>query len=229
MTGAVRASLTAGQALLPQLVPGAHPERRDLNASLVQTGMLADWAQAIYAMAATWFRSVSSAASLGFQVGLDDPGWRWFRGLLPAALARCLKDRYIWQQQAHSGTTLDLAVLLGGWWRCCRSTLGTCRTSARRAGLYDAFGSGGGHDGAGGSLSAGAPASRCCLRFRVCVYLVFWLSQPVVVACRTGATKLDMVSAIVRQTRQIATPDRMRGRVSAVTVLFIGRPMKWAA
>lgn len=55
--------------------------------------------------------------------------------------------------------------------------------------------------------------------------LVFAYSQsfPLSVACLAVLGAADMVSVFTRQSLvQIATPDRMRGRVSAVSTLFIG-------
>jgi len=55
--------------------------------------------------------------------------------------------------------------------------------------------------------------------------VVFGLSRSVVlsVAALVGAGACDMVSVIVRHTLvQVATPDEMRGRVSAVNSVFIG-------
>jgi MFS family permease len=55
--------------------------------------------------------------------------------------------------------------------------------------------------------------------------IVFGLSRNVVVSLRAlvlvGAT--DMISVVVRSTMiQLATPDEMRGRVSAVNMIFVG-------
>jgi len=55
--------------------------------------------------------------------------------------------------------------------------------------------------------------------------LVFALSESFLlsVACLAVLGAADMVSVFTRQSLvQIATPDRMRGRVSAVSTLFIG-------
>ena len=54
--------------------------------------------------------------------------------------------------------------------------------------------------------------------------VVFGLSRslPLSLACLALAGSCDMVSVIVRQTLvQLATPDEMRGRVSAVNGVFI--------
>jgi len=71
---------------------------------------------------------------------------------------------------------------------------------------------------------AGVKMLACVFGFGVFIVVFglsrnLWLSLAALVL--TGA--LDMVSVIVRQTMvQVATPDRMRGRVSAVNSLFIG-------
>jgi MFS family permease len=64
----------------------------------------------------------------------------------------------------------------------------------------------------------------CICGFGVCT-IVFGLSHSIVLSLvalmLTGA--FDMVSVIVRSTLvQLTTPDEMRGRVSAVNMLFIG-------
>lgn len=71
---------------------------------------------------------------------------------------------------------------------------------------------------------AGTKLFTCVALFGVCtiafgVSRSFWLSLAVLAVL--GAA--DMVSVVVRQTLvQISTPDEMRGRVSAVNMLFIG-------
>jgi len=71
---------------------------------------------------------------------------------------------------------------------------------------------------------AGAIMLWCVAGFGVCT-VVFGLSRNV--ALSVGALLVlgacDMVSVVVRHTLvQIATPDEMRGRVSAVNMMFIG-------
>ena len=71
---------------------------------------------------------------------------------------------------------------------------------------------------------AGALMLWCVAGFGVFT-VVFGLSRNVVlsVAALVGAGACDMVSVIVRHTLvQVATPDEMRGRVSAVNSMFIG-------
>jgi MFS family permease len=71
---------------------------------------------------------------------------------------------------------------------------------------------------------AGVRMFVCVAAFGVCTILFalsrsFWLSMVVLVVL--GA--VDMVSVIIRGTLvQVSTPDEMRGRVSAVNMLFIG-------
>ena len=71
---------------------------------------------------------------------------------------------------------------------------------------------------------AGAAMLWCVAGFGVFT-IVFGLSRGSrAVALRAGsARRLRMVSVIVRHTMiQLATPDEMRGRVSAVNMVFIG-------
>jgi MFS family permease len=71
---------------------------------------------------------------------------------------------------------------------------------------------------------AGALMLWCVAGFGV-LTVVFGLSHNMVlsVAALVGAGACDMVSVIVRHTLvQVATPDEMRGRVSAVNSVFIG-------
>jgi predicted MFS family arabinose efflux permease len=72
--------------------------------------------------------------------------------------------------------------------------------------------------------NAGTAMLWCVAGFGLCT-IVFGLSRNLILSLAalalTGA--LDMVSIIVRQTMvQLATPDDMRGRVSAVNMIFVG-------
>jgi hypothetical protein len=71
---------------------------------------------------------------------------------------------------------------------------------------------------------AGATMLWCVAAFGVCT-IIFGISRSLAFSLLAlvliGAT--DMVSVIVRSTLvQIATPDEMRGRVSAVDMIFVG-------
>jgi MFS family permease len=71
---------------------------------------------------------------------------------------------------------------------------------------------------------AGKIMLLCVAGFGVCT-IVFGLSRNLVLslAALVLVGAFDMVSVIVRQTMvQLATPDAMRGRVSAVNMIFIG-------
>jgi hypothetical protein len=71
---------------------------------------------------------------------------------------------------------------------------------------------------------AGATMLCCVAGFGVCT-VVFGLSRNVglSVAALVALGACDMVSVVVRHTLvQISTPDQMRGRVSAVNMMFIG-------
>jgi hypothetical protein len=71
---------------------------------------------------------------------------------------------------------------------------------------------------------AGRAMLSCVALFGVCI-VVFGLSRslPLSFAVLLVAGSADMVSVIVRHTLvQLGTPDEMRGRVSAVNMIFIG-------
>jgi MFS family permease len=140
---------------------------------------------------------------------------------------------YVWQNKLILGaTTLDLfAVLLGG-------AVALLPVFARE--ILHAGPRGLGILRAAPGLGAGAMAlmiayhplrRRVGVKMMACVAafgamtIVFGLSRNLVLSVLAllivGAT--DMVSVIVRSTVvQLATPDAMRGRVSAVNMLFIG-------
>jgi len=143
----------------------------------------------------------------------------------------CSKASVTSAQTAHPGTiSLDLfAVLLEG-----RGSVAGVRRDVLNIGASGGAaavrtGSGRGDHGADrGSpplrRRAGAKMLACVFGFGVCIVVFglsrnLWLSLAALVL--TGA--LEMVSVIVRQTMvQVATPDHMRGRVSAVNSVFIG-------
>jgi len=141
--------------------------------------------------------------------------------------------RYIWQNQLILGAiSLDLfAVLLGG-------AVALLPIYAKEILHSGAIGLGvlRSAPGAGAVLTAivvahwplrrkaGAAMLWCVFGFGACT-VVFGLSRTLVVALVSlmlvGAC--DMISVIVRHTLvQLGTPDEMRGRVSAVNMIFIG-------
>ena len=141
--------------------------------------------------------------------------------------------RYVWRNQLILGTTtLDLfAVLLGGAVALlpvfAREIL---QTGPRGLGVLRAA------PGIGAALTAlaitlfplrrraGAIMLACVACFGAAT-VVFGLSRNIYMSifALLVAGGADMVSVIVRATVvQLATPDEMRGRVSAVNVLFIG-------
>jgi MFS family permease len=148
-------------------------------------------------------------------------------------LARVLAGlRYIWREKLILGSiSLDLfAVLLGGATALLPAYAVLLRAGPWGLGLLRSA------PGAGAVVMAVLVAYRpiqrragttmlwCVAAFGVCTIL-FGISHSLVLSLvalsLVGAT--DMVSVIVRSTLvQIATPDEMRGRVSAVDMIFIG-------
>lgn len=241
LTGAVRAfNGPAGQSLLPLLVPGAHFQNAvTWNASLIQTGMLVGpvVGGAIYAAAGSpvpVYLCSAAAFLAGFLSVARIKVPRVERPPSAASLAIVLDGlRYMRRNKLVLGaTSLDLfAVLLGGAVALlpvyARDVL---KIGASGLGLLRCA------PGAGAVLMALVVAHyplrrRAGVKMLACVFgfgifiVVFGLSRnlwlSLVALFLTGA--LDMVSVIVRQTLvQVATPDHMRGRVSAVNSLFIG-------
>jgi len=141
--------------------------------------------------------------------------------------------RYIWRNKLILGAiSLDLfAVLLGG----AVALLPVYAREILNAGPYG-LGLLRGAPSAGAVLMAialgrwplrrhaGAAMLYCVLGFGVFT-IVFGLSRNIVLsmAALVLVGACDMVSVIIRHTLvQLGTPDEMRGRVSAVNVLFIG-------
>jgi MFS family permease len=141
--------------------------------------------------------------------------------------------RYIWRNKLILGTiSLDLfAVLLGG----AVALLPVYAREILKAGAYG-LGLLRSAPGVGALLTAVVVAHRplrrhagatmlwCVFGFGVFT-IVFGLSRnlPLSLAALVLAGACDMVSVIVRHTLiQLATPDHMRGRVSAVNMVFIG-------
>jgi MFS family permease len=148
-------------------------------------------------------------------------------------LAKVLEGlRYIWREKLILGSiSLDLfAVLLGGAAALLPAYAVLLHTGPWGLGILRSA------PGAGAALMAilvayrpiqkraGATMLWCVAGFGVCTIL-FGLSRSITLSLVSlflvGAT--DMVSVIVRGTLvQIATPNEMRGRVSAVDMIFIG-------
>jgi MFS family permease len=241
LLGAVRAfSMPTGQAFLPSLVAEEHfPAAVAWSASVFQVaailgpalgGLLYAWSGSpapVYACSAAAYL-VTLALLIVIrphapQTPRDASSW-WtvLEGL-----------RYVWRQKLILGTiSLDLfAVLLGG-----------------AVALLPIFASDVLHSGAGSlGILRSAPAVGAVLMALIVAHwplrrnagavmlwcvagfgaftIVFGLSRNLMLSlfalALTGA--LDMVSVIIRQTLiQISTPDDMRGRVSAVHMIFVG-------
>ena len=175
------------------------------------------------------------ASLAGLLVDFGDPGWQSAeRPPVGASLAMVLEGmRYIWRNKLILGTiSLDLfAVLLGGAVALLpvyardilnigASGLGLLRSAPGVGAVIDGD--------RGGPLAAAAARRRQDAGLRVRVrrlhHRLRAFAQPVVsLAALVLLGALDMVSVIVRQTMvQLATPDEMRGRVSAVNSVFIG-------
>jgi MFS family permease len=155
-------------------------------------------------------------------VGTGDPG-----------LSRVLVGlQYIWREKLILGSiSLDLfAVLLGGATALLPAYAVILKTGPWGLGLLRCA------PGIGAvamaillayrpiERRAGATMLWCVAAFGVCT-IVFGISRSLAFSLLAlvliGAT--DMVSVIVRSTLvQIATPDEMRGRVSAVDMIFVG-------
>jgi MFS family permease len=241
LNGAVRAfNGPASQALLPQLVEEEHFANAVTWASSffqgsmilgpIAGGVLYGWAGSptpVYACAAA-----ACLAALALMAAIRvKAAARARRAAAPGMVLDGL--RFIWRQKLVLGAmSLDLfAVLLGG-------AVALLPVYAREILHVGATGLGllRGAPGAGAVLMAVAVAHRplrrhagaamlwCVFGFGVFT-IVFGLSRNMAVSLAAlmlvGAC--DMVSVIVRHTLvQLATPDEMRGRVSAVNVVFIG-------
>ena len=240
LNGLVRAfNFPAAQAFLPLLVKEEHfPNAVTWNSSSIQGAMvlgpvaggliygLAGSPIPVYAAAAAAYLCAVALFSLIRVEGVERP-----RG---ASLAIVLEGlRYIWRNQLILGAiSLDLfAVLLGG-------AVALLPVYARE--ILNAGATGLGvlrsAPGAGAVLMAIVVAHRplrqragaimlwCVAGFGVFI-VVFGTSRsmPLSLAALVMVGACDMVSVIVRHTLvQLGTPDDMRGRVSAVNMVFIG-------
>ncbi len=241
LNGVVRAfNGPASQAFLPLLVAEEHfPNAVAWGSSIFQAAMvtgpmiggaiygLAGSPVPVYACAAA---SYLTALALIWRIRIDRPQ----RPRATASLAVVMEGlRFIWRNKLILGAiSLDLfAVLLGGAVALlpiyAKDILGT---GAGGLGILR------GAPGTGAVLMAiivaywplrrraGATMLACVLGFGVFT-VVFALSRsmPLSVAALVGLGACDMVSVIVRHTLvQLGTPDEMRGRVSAVNMVFIG-------
>jgi MFS family permease len=241
LLGVVRAfNMPAGRALLPQLVPEEHfPNAVTWNASTFQAATICGPAvggflyhfskgpMVVYGTAVV----ISVAATLSM---LRVRPRVTARRREPTSLTTVLAGfRYIWEQKIILGSiSLDMfAVLLGG-------AVALLPVYAREILHTGPWGLGllRSAPGVGAGFMALFLAYKP-LRRRVgiimlwCVAgfgiftIVFGLSRSLVLSLVSlvlvGAS--DMVSVVIRGTLvQIATPDEMRGRVSAVDMIFIG-------
>ena len=241
LNGTVRAfNAPASQALVPLLVPVEDfPNAIAWSSSIFQTATIAGpmigglvygltgRPHFVYASAALSY----SAAFLSFR-GVRLPAQTAPR---PAASGGMVLDglRYIWQSKLILGAmSLDLfAVLLGG-------AVALLPVYAREILHIGAMGLGILRSAPGlGAVTTAILIAHWPLRRRAgatmlaavfafgAATVIFGLSRSVFLSvgmlALVGAT--DMISVIVRQTMvQLATPNEMRGRVSAVNMVFIG-------
>ena len=239
--GVVRAFLgPASQAFLPSLVTEEHfPNAVAWDASISKTAaILGPVAGGLLYSVAGSPVPVYSAAVIAYLAALLLASRIQLRALVrprPAASVAIVLQglRYIWHNKLILGSiSLDLfAVLLGG----AVALLPVYASEILKTGPYG-LGLLRSAPGAGAVLMALALA-RFPLRRRVgltmfgCVFgfglftVVFGLSRNLALSllALTLIGGFDMVSVFVRQTLvQLATPDDMRGRVSAVNWIFIG-------
>jgi len=230
----------ASQALLPQLVPGEHFQNAVAWGSSVGQGAMVSGPMIggliygitgrpgpVYACAV-----LAYLTAFGLFSAVRVPGKQRAKSVAtPGIVLEGI--RYIWQNKLILGTiSLDLfAVLLGG-------AVALMPVYAREILKVGAFGLGmlRAAPSAGAVLMAvvvahwplrrraGAAMLWCVFGFGVFT-VIFGLSHsvPVAVAALLLVGACDMVSVIVRHTLvQLGTPDEMRGRVSAVNMVFIG-------
>jgi MFS family permease len=241
VNGVVRAFLgPASQAFLPLLVTEEHfPNAVAWDSSIAKTAAILGPVAGglVYSLAGSPV-PVYSAAVVAYLTALLLASRIQLRTLIrprPAASVAIVLQglRYIWHNKLILGSiSLDLfAVLLGG----AVALLPVYASEILKTGPYG-LGLLRSAPGAGAVLMALALA-RFPLRRRVglamfgCVFgfgvftLVFGLSRNLALSLLALALigGFDMVSVFVRQTLvQLATPDDMRGRVSAVNWIFIG-------
>ena len=241
LVGVLRAfNAPTGQALLPQLVPQQHfPNAIAWGASILQGAVILGPALGgvIYAL----FRSPLPVYAAGLAAALiatlamlQIKPKREARPHQQISLSTVLAGfRYVWEKKLILGSiSLDLfAVLLGG-------AVALLPVYAREILKTGPWGLGllRSAPGVGAAVMAiflahrplrrraGATMLWCVAGFGVFT-IVFGLSRSLVLSLLSlllvGAS--DTVSVVIRLTLvQLATPDEMRGRVSAVNMLFIG-------
>jgi MFS family permease len=239
--GVVRAFYgPAGQAFLPMLVPHEHfPNAVAWSSSVFQAaiiigpslgGLLYGWTGGPHAVYAASAATLAAAALfiLAFRLSTVQPPRE------PPTLDSLLAGfSYVWKTKLLLGAvSLDLfAVLLGG-------AVALLPVYAREILKTGPWGLGllRSAPGVGAILTAVALAHRplgrragAAMLGCVCGFgmftIVFGLSRclPLSLAALFLAGACDMVSVVVRGTvTQLSTPDRMRGRVSAINMVFIG-------
>ncbi len=241
LVGVVRAfSGPAGQALLPQLVADEHfPNAVAWGASVFQVAtivgpMVGGVVYAVTGGPASVYLSAASAAIGAIAAMVSIRTRVAARPAPPRDLQTLLAGfRYVWREKLILGSiSLDLfAVLLGG-------AVALLPVYAREILHTGPWGLGllRSAPGIGAAITAivvaywplrrraGAIMLWCVAGFGLFT-IIFGVSHSLALSLTmlllAGAA--DMVSVIVRATLvQIATPDEMRGRVSAVNMLFIG-------
>jgi MFS family permease len=241
LVGVLRAfHAPTGQALLPQLVPEEHfPNAVAWGASFLQGAVILG--PALGGVIYAFFRSPApvyvggvTAALMATLAMLQIKPKRETRPQQPISLTTVLAGfRYVWQKKLILGSiSLDLfAVLLGG-------AVALLPVYAREILKTGPWGLGllRSAPGAGAAVMAiflayrplrrraGATMLWCVAGFGVFT-IIFGLSRSLILSLLSlllvGAS--DTVSVVIRLTLvQLATPDEMRGRVSAVNMLFIG-------
>ncbi|HTZ74029.1 MAG TPA: MFS transporter [Candidatus Aquilonibacter sp.] len=229
----------AGRSILPRLVSEEHfPNAVAWSGTVFQSATILGPAAGGLIYAAARGPSVVYAASLGASLFatimiLRVKASTKIRGGAEAGLRRVLAGlRYIWREKLILGSiSLDLfAVLLGGATALLPIYAVLLKTGPWGLGILRSA------PGVGAVamaiLVAYKPIQRragvtmlwCVAGFGVSTIL-FGLSRSLALSLvalfLVGAT--DMVSVIVRSTLlQVATPDEMRGRVSAVDMIFVG-------
>jgi len=229
-----------GQALLPQLVPEEHfPNAVAWGATVFQGAVILGPAlggviYAIFRSPVVVYATCLAAALVATMAMLQIKPKREARSREVVSLTTVLAGfRYVWEKKLILGSiSLDLfAVLLGG-------AVALLPVYAREILNTGPWGLGllRSAPGAGAATMAiilayrplrrraGATMLWCVAGFGLFT-VVFALSRNLVLSLLAlllvGAS--DMVSVVIRLTLvQLATPDEMRGRVSAVNMLFIG-------
>ncbi len=241
MNGSVRAfNMPAGQAFLPLLVPEEHfPNAVAWSASIFQVAAILGPAAGgmVYGLTGSpapvyGCAAVAYLLAFGFVTATRVESSRRSRGA--SSFAAVLEGlRYVWRTKLIFGAiSLDLfAVLLGGAVALlpvfAREILGIGAAGLGMLRSAPAIGA------VAMAIAvahwplrrnAGGAMLFCVAGFGLFT-IVFGLSRNVFLSLGALALcgALDMVSIIVRQTMvQLATPDGMRGRVSAVNMIFVG-------